>query len=159
MSADDDLIEQIAARRGDAEFMERLRLRMAEDAPILDALADHQCRFPKPNTEGFPVNQCLDCGGWIIAAPDMTPPPRPQGPDDSNYAVHPHRLTRPSYTGPVTAKRMLSLRIDGRVADSIDHAAAAAGQTRTEWMSTVVARAALTAAGRPQAPVDTGDKR
>ncbi len=73
---DGDLIEQIAARRGDVAFMERLRRRINEDGPLLDALAaSHQCRFPSPNTEGFPVNQCLDCGGWIIAAPDMTPPP------------------------------------------------------------------------------------
>ena len=77
MSADDELIEQIAARRTDAAFMARLRHRMVEDAAILDRLADdHQCRYPKPNTAGFPVNQCLDCGGWIIAAPDMAPPPR-----------------------------------------------------------------------------------
>lgn len=73
---DDDLIEQIAARRNDTAFMNRLSRRMEADGSILARLADgHQCRFPKPNEAGFPVNQCLDCGGWIIAAPDPTPPP------------------------------------------------------------------------------------
>jgi hypothetical protein len=71
---DRDLIERIAARRGDAAFMDRLRRRMAEDGTILDRLADrHQHRYPKPNTAGFPVNQCLDCGEWIIAEPDDPP--------------------------------------------------------------------------------------
>lgn len=69
---DEGLIEQIMERRSDSDFMERLRTRMAEDGVILSRLdADHQCRFPRPNTAGFPVNQCLDCGGWIIAAPDI----------------------------------------------------------------------------------------
>ena len=73
---DDNLIEQIVARRHDTAFMDRLRQRIEEDGTILARLDDgHQCRFPQPNTAGFPVNQCLDCGGWIIAAPDLTPPP------------------------------------------------------------------------------------
>jgi len=70
----DRLIEQVAERRNDHEFMERLRTRLAEDGAMLHHLAGHQCRYPQPNTAGFPVNQCLDCGGWIIAAPDMEPP-------------------------------------------------------------------------------------
>lgn len=78
MPGDDELIEQIAERRNDAEFMGRLCQRINEDIAMLDRLAgDHQCRFPKPNDEAFPVNQCLDCGGWIIAAPDDAPPVQP----------------------------------------------------------------------------------
>jgi hypothetical protein len=67
---DHELLDQIAARRHDDAFMERLRERVNEDAPILDRL-EHQCRYPAPNDAGFPVNQCLDCGGWIIAPPDL----------------------------------------------------------------------------------------
>lgn len=77
MTDDDDntLIDQIAARRHDGAFMVRLQQRLNEDAPILARLAAHQCRYPAPNQLGFPANQCLDCGGWIIAAPDLVPPP------------------------------------------------------------------------------------
>lgn len=78
--------ELIAPRRNDREFMRRLRERVEQDKPILDRLkamdreeenalvdsmmaevrrlATHECRYPKPNTMGFPVDQCLDCLKW-----------------------------------------------------------------------------------------------
>lgn len=83
MTSDDDLMAQIEAKRNDPEFMGRIRrlieregIPVGTDDPMLLALgarrleAEHQCRYPAPNGQGFPVNQCLDCGGWIIAAPD-----------------------------------------------------------------------------------------
>jgi hypothetical protein len=74
----------LAARRADRAFLQRLARRVAEDATILDRLAalasevtteGHLHRYPAPNAQGFPPNQCLDCGGWFIAEPDLTPPP------------------------------------------------------------------------------------
>jgi hypothetical protein len=71
------------------ERMKAEGIPVGTDDPTLLALgarpldAEHQCRYPAPNGQGFPVNQCLDCGGWIIAEPDMHPPttasPRPEG--------------------------------------------------------------------------------
>ncbi len=67
------LMESIRKRRDDPEFMDRLRQRIEEDAYLLARMEAHRCRYPQPNGAGFPVNQCLDCGGWIIAAPDVSP--------------------------------------------------------------------------------------
>lgn len=82
----DALSKHLAPRRADAAFMARLARRVEEDRPILDRLAAmehdeqnavvdaamseirrlavHEHRYPKPNSEGFSVNQCLDCGRW-----------------------------------------------------------------------------------------------
>lgn len=63
------------------ERMERDGIPIGTDDPTLLALGarplapEHRCRYPRPNDLGFPANQCLDCGEWIIAAPDTTPPP------------------------------------------------------------------------------------
>lgn len=68
------------------EFMERLRHNMEKHKPLLDRLealeheeqncivdaamseirrlAEHEHRYPEPNDQGFPVDQCLDCGRW-----------------------------------------------------------------------------------------------
>lgn len=59
----------------------RIKAAVERDRPLLDRLAEnpvgpeHQCRYPQPNGQGFPVNQCLDCGGWIIAGVDDFPAP------------------------------------------------------------------------------------
>ena len=95
MTSDDDILAAIEARRNDEQFMTRLKANMRKlgipvgtDDPTLLALgarpleAEHQCRYPAPNGQGFPVNQCLDCGGWIIAELDTTPPPNARGSSD-----------------------------------------------------------------------------
>lgn len=95
--SEDALIEQIARRRNDDDFMRRLAQRVEEDGPILARLAagdQHQCRYPAPNNQGFPPNQCLDCGGWIIAAPDLHPAPRPLT-DDNTAPDQPSARWRP----------------------------------------------------------------
>ena len=81
-----EIERQLAAARADTGFMDRLRNRIEQDKPILDRLealehaeqervtdvlmseirrlATHECRYPAPNNQGFPVDQCLDCGRW-----------------------------------------------------------------------------------------------
>ena len=82
----DAIGKHLAPARANKAFMERLGRRIEEDKPILDRLeamehaeqnavvdaamteirrlASHEHRYPKPNDQGFPVNQCLDCGRW-----------------------------------------------------------------------------------------------
>lgn len=56
-------------------------------------------------------------------------------------------------------KRMVSVRLAPAVADQLDARAAAAGQTRTEWIAGTLARAVLTSAGRPvDEPVGSVDR-
>lgn len=56
------------------------------------------------------------------------------------------------------AKRVVSFRLPQAVVDAADREAARAGVDRTEWVTRVMAREALTAAGRPvDEPVGTGD--
>lgn len=74
--------------------MERLRRRMEEDVTVLNRLAamehaeqnavvdatmaeirrlaTHEHRYPKPNNQGFPVDQCLDCGRWRTGGEGVT---------------------------------------------------------------------------------------
>jgi hypothetical protein len=53
---------------------------------------------------------------------------------------------------------MVSVRLAPAVADQLDARAAAAGQTRTEWIAGTLARAVLTSSGRAQAPGDSVDE-
>jgi hypothetical protein len=82
----DYLREALDRARNVPGFADRLRDRIEQDKPVLDRLerleheeanrvvdavmseirrlATHEHRYPQLNNQGFPVNQCLDCGRW-----------------------------------------------------------------------------------------------